>query len=117
MSPVEHVHASRQYEHIPKSSADQTYVLRLYVTGASATSTRAVTNIKRICEEHLKGRYRLEVIDIFQQPALAAGEQIIATPTLVKVLPPPLRRFVGDLARTGDVLLGLGLRPVPQTRA
>jgi circadian clock protein KaiB len=86
------------------------YVLRLYVTGMTPRSTRAVENVRTICEEHLHGRYDLEVIDIYQQPTLAKGEQIIAAPTLVKKLPLPLRRVIGDLSNTDRVLLGLDLR-------
>jgi circadian clock protein KaiB len=87
------------------------YVLRLYVTGMTARSTRAVENVRTICEKHLHGRYDLEVIDIYQQPTLAKGEQIIAAPTLVKKLPLPLRRIIGDLSSTERVLVGLDLRP------
>lgn len=86
------------------------YVLRLYVTGVSPQSLRAITNIKQICEEHLQGRYDLEVIDLYQQPQLAEGEQIIAAPTLIKKLPPPLRRIIGDMSSTERVLVGLDLR-------
>ena len=86
------------------------YVLRLYVTGMTPRSTQAIARIKAICEEHLQGRYELEVIDIYQQPALAKGEQIIATPTLIRKLPAPLRRIVGDLSNKERVLLGLDLR-------
>jgi len=89
------------------------YVLRLYVTGATARSARAIVNIKRVCERHLQGRYTLEVIDVCQQPALAKGEQILAAPTLVKHLPLPLRRFIGDMSRTEKILLGLDLQPAP----
>ena len=86
------------------------YVLRLYVTGMTARSTRAVENVRKICEAHLHGRYDLEVIDIYQQPTLAKGEQIIAAPTLIKKLPLPLRRVIGDLSSTERVLVGLDLR-------
>ncbi|MHB8110687.1 MAG: circadian clock KaiB family protein [Syntrophorhabdaceae bacterium] len=85
------------------------YILRLYVTGLTPKSRQAILNVKRICEEHLKGHYELEVIDISQQPVLAQGEQIIATPTLIKKLPSPLRRFIGDMADTDRILLGLDL--------
>jgi circadian clock protein KaiB len=88
------------------------YVLRLYVTGMTSRSTQAIARIKAVCEEYLQGRYELEVIDIYQQPALAKGEQIIATPTLIKKLPAPLRRIVGDLSNKQRVLFGLDLRPV-----
>ena len=86
------------------------YCLRLYVTGATPKSQRAIENIRTICEEHLKGRYELEVIDIYQQPSLVKGDQIIAAPTLIKRLPAPLRRLVGDLSNKERVLLGLDLR-------
>ena len=93
------------------------YLMRLYVTGMTPRSTQAIARIKAICEEHLQGRYDLEVIDIYQQPALAKGEQIIATPTLIKKLPFPLRRIVGDLSNKERVLLGLDLRPVEERPA
>jgi circadian clock protein KaiB len=86
------------------------YVLRLYVAGLTPRSTQAIRNIRKICEEHLEGRYDLQVVDIYQQPVLAEGEQIIAAPTLVKKLPLPLRRFIGDMSRTEKILLGLDLR-------
>ena len=73
------------------------YVLRLYIAGVSLRSSHAIANIKKICEEHLKGRYELEVIDIYQNPDLAKSAQVIAAPTLIKSLPPPLRKFIGDL--------------------
>jgi circadian clock protein KaiB len=87
------------------------YVLRLYVAGLSRKSLLAIENLKKICEEHLQGRYELEVNDIYQQPVLAQGEQIVAAPTLIKQLPPPLRRFIGDLSQTEKILVGLDLRP------
>lgn len=87
------------------------YVLRLYITGMTPNSKRAVENMKKICEEHLAGRYELQVIDIYQQPSLAEGEQIIAAPTLIKMLPAPLKRLIGDMSNTEKVLLGLDLRP------
>lgn len=86
------------------------YVLRLYVTGTTPHSTRAIVNIRAICEEHLQGRYDLEVVDLSQHPTLAEGEQIIAAPTLIKTLPLPLRRFIGDMSQTERILLGLDLR-------
>lgn len=97
----------------PASSppGQERYLLRLYVTGATPRSLRAIQNIRRICEEHLKDRYSLEVVDVYQQPVLAKGEQIIAAPTLIKYLPTPLRRFIGDMANTDRILLGLDLRP------
>jgi circadian clock protein KaiB len=86
------------------------YMLRLYITGTTLQSTRAILNIRKICEEHLQGRYELEVVDISQFPMLAIGEQIIAAPTLIKRLPLPLRRFIGDMSQTERILLGLDLR-------
>ena len=87
------------------------YILRLYVTGTMLRSVRAIRNIKKICAEHLSGRYDLEVIDIYQQPALAKMGQIVAVPTLIKELPCPTRRFVGDMSDVDKVMLGLDLRP------
>ncbi|MBE3064539.1 MAG: circadian clock KaiB family protein [Spirochaetes bacterium] len=85
------------------------YVLRLYVSGSTLKSALAVENIKRICEQYLKNRYNLKVIDIYQQPNLARDEQIVAVPTLIKRSPPPLRRFIGDLSNLKRVLFGLDL--------
>jgi circadian clock protein KaiB len=86
------------------------YVLRLYVTGSTPRSARAISNIRKICEEHLEGRYDLEIVDISLHPTLAEGEQIVAAPTLIKMLPLPLRRFIGDMSHTERILLGLDLR-------
>ena len=105
---------TRRYERALREAGHQTYVLRLYVTGASPASTRAIANLKDLCEEHLAGRFQIEVIDIFQQPALARGEQIIATPTLVKLLPAPMQRFIGDLSKVGGKLFGMDVRPLRQ---
>ena len=96
-----------------KPSPEDRYVLRLYVTGMTPRSTEAFASIKAICEEHLKGRYDLEVIDIYQHPSLAKDEQIIAVPTLIKKLPLPLRRFIGNLADCERLLLGLDLQRKP----
>jgi len=85
------------------------FILRLYIAGTTPRSTRAVANIREICERNLNGRYDLEVIDIYQNPALARGEQILAAPTLVKKLPLPLRRFIGDLSDTERILVGMDL--------
>ncbi len=102
--------ADKFLEEAAKATGDEKYVLRLYVTGTTPRSTRAILNIREICEEHLKGRYTLEVVDIYQQPTLAEGEQIIAAPTLIKKLPLPLRRFIGDMSNTDRILVGLDLR-------
>jgi circadian clock protein KaiB len=86
------------------------YILRLYVSGMTPNSQRAINNVKKICEEHLDGRYQLEIIDIYQQPIFAKEGQIVAAPTLVKELPPPLRKFIGDMSQTDRILLGLDVR-------
>lgn len=88
------------------------YMLRLYITGTTSRSILALTNLKKICEEYLEGRYELEVIDLYQNPGLAKGDQIIAAPTLIKQLPLPLRRFIGDMSNKEKVLSGLDLREV-----
>jgi len=102
--------ATEEFECFIARYEEEEYVLRLYVTGLTPRSTQAIATIKAICEEHLASRYDLEVIDIYQQPTLARGEQIIATPTLIKKLPLPLRRLIGDLSDEERVLLGLDLR-------
>lgn len=88
---------------------NEVYVLRLFVTGASPNSTRAITNIKNICETYLKDNYELEIIDVYQQPLIAESEQIIALPLLIKKSPSPERRLIGDMSDTQRVLRGLGL--------
>lgn len=94
----------------PRMAASARYILILYVAGQSPKSVNAIANIKTICEEHLEGRYQLDVIDLYQQPQLALGEQIIALPTLLRKLPLPLRRIIGDLSNTERVLVGLDIR-------
>ena len=103
--------STRAVGKIDKKPKKGKYVLKLYVTGMTARSTQAINNIKKICEEHLNGRYDLDVIDIYQQPVLAKGEQIIAAPTLVKKLPLPLRRFIGSMYDVDRILVGLDLKP------
>jgi circadian clock protein KaiB len=87
------------------------YLLRLYVTGTTGKSMRAIENVRRICEEHLHGLYDLEVVDIYKNLPLARGDQIIAAPTLIKRLPVPLRRLIGDMSDEQRVLVGLDVRP------
>ena len=99
---------------LPRKPASQRYFLKLYVAGQSPKSVNAIANINRICEENLKGRYELEVIDLYQQPHLAQGGQIIALPTLTRRIPAPLRRIIGDLSDTERVLEGLDLQIKPQ---
>jgi len=103
---------TERFERALRDLDERQYVLRLYVVGATGASQRAIANLREICELELAGRYELEVIDIYQQPALAEGEQIIAAPTLIKQLPPPVRQLVGDMSDRDHVLLGLDLRPV-----
>ncbi len=88
------------------------YILRLYITGSTSRSILAIKNLKNICEKYLEGQYELEIIDLYQNPGLAEGEQIIAAPTLIKELPLPFRRIIGDLSNKEKVLLGLDLREV-----
>ena len=87
------------------------FVLRLYVAGQTAKSLTAFANLKKICEEHLSGRYTIEVIDLIENPQLASGDQILAIPTLVRKLPEPVRKIIGDLSNTERVLIGLDLLP------
>ncbi len=109
------VHSRKTAQQLASKSAGkgkECYVLRLYVAGATANSASAISNVRRICEEHLAGRYDLEVIDLYQRPNLARGEQIIAAPTLIKKLPLPLRRIIGNMTDQEKILVGLDLRKV-----
>ena len=94
-----------------KNSKKPTWELRLYVAGQTAKSLQAFANLKRICEEHLGGKYQIEVVDLIKNPELAKGDQIFALPTLVRKLPEPVRKIIGDLSNTERVLVGLDLRP------
>ena len=98
---------------IPKD--DEKWELRLYVAGQTPKSLAAFANLKRICEEHLAGKYRIEVIDLLENPTLARGDQILAIPTLVRKLPPPMKKIIGDLSNTERVLVGLDMRPWSKT--
>jgi len=89
------------------------FKLRLYITGKTPKSERAIANLKEICEKELEGLYELEIIDVLESPQLAENEKILATPTLIKDLPPPLKRVIGDLSDSEKVLIGLDLSPVP----
>lgn len=93
-------------------SAKPVWELRLYVAGVTAKSLTALSNLKKICEAHLDGQYRIEVIDLLKQPQLARGDQILATPTLVRKLPPPVKKIIGDLSSAERVLVGLDLRSI-----
>jgi len=114
--PFAESHMSHLAAALQEAAADRSrvrYVLTLYVTGMRPRSQRAIENIRRLCEEHLAGRYELEIVDIYQQPGLAKDAQIIAAPTLVKELPRPLRRIIGDMSDDGRVLVALGIK-VPE---
>ena len=115
MHKKQSINRVREFEAALREAAQnkERYVLRLYITGSTPRSSRAIQSIRSLCEEHLQGRYDLEVIDIHQQPVLARGEQIIAAPTLIKKLPAPLRKIVGDLSDVERVLMGIDLRPKP----
>ncbi len=94
-----------------RSEEPDTWQLRLYVAGATPKSLSAFANLKKLCEKHLEGKYTIEVIDLLKNPQLARGDQILAIPTLVRKLPPPLKKIIGDLSNTERVLVGLDLRP------
>lgn len=95
---------------VQTSSLDERYILRLYVAGTTPRSASAVVNVRRICDEHLAGNYDLEVIDVLRHPEKAVEGQVLAAPTLVKYLPLPVRRFIGDMSKTDRLLAGLGVR-------
>lgn len=103
-------------EAIGSDDPSRTWLLRLYVAGQTPKSIAAFTNLQRICETHLKGLYQIEVIDLLVQPQLAQGDQIIAVPTLVRQLPPPVKKIIGDLAKEERVLIGLDLKPAGSVR-
>ena len=96
---------------LDKSDPESFWELRLYVAGQTPNSIKAFSNLKKICEEHLAGEYTIEVIDLMESPQLAAGDQIFAIPTLVRKLPQPIKKIIGDLSNTERVLVGLDLRP------
>lgn len=108
--PTERGDSTSDFEHLLAAAATERYLLRLYVSGMTPRSTEAIARTRAVCEEFLQGRYELEVIDIYQQPDRARSDQIVAVPTLVKKLPLPLRRLVGDLSNKERVLVGLDLR-------
>ncbi len=101
---------TRQFEELLAHPPKDRYVLKLFVSGASARSLRAIENIKRLCEERLPGRYELEVIDVYQRPGLVVANQVLAAPTLVKEMPKPVNRLLGDLSNEALVLAGLDLK-------
>jgi circadian clock protein KaiB len=111
-TPRKHDHlgpAARRLKDAIGAAPTERFILRLFVSGLSARSRRAIDNIKRLCETHLAGRYELQIIDIYQQPELAKEQQLIAAPTLIKKLPLPLRKLVGDMQDPARVLIMLGV--------
>jgi circadian clock protein KaiB len=102
---------TKEFEKSLQATGAEMYVLRLYVTGMTPKSIKAIENIRKICEENLQGRYELEIIDIYQQPEYAKKEEIIAAPTLIKKLPLPLQKFIGDMSNKEKILVGLNLVP------
>lgn len=109
MVPSQHHHTLETFEAALAKPGHATYILRLYVTGTTPRSTRAIRNLTKVCQEHLAGRYELEVIDLYQHPALAQTEDIIAAPTLLKKLPLPVQKLIGDLSNEQQLVAGLGL--------
>lgn len=109
-SKQEQTSTTSAFEKALDESAKAKYTLRLYITGLTPRSTRAIANLNAICEQHLNGRYELEVIDVNQQPEMAQRDQIVAVPTLIKQLPLPMHRIIGDLSDTDRVLVGLRLK-------
>ncbi len=103
------IDSTKEFQESAEQRKRQQYVLRLYISGMSPRSIKAIENIKKICEENLKGRYELEVIDIFQQPQYVKKEQLLAAPTLIKKLPLPLRTLIGDMSDKDRILVGLDL--------
>jgi len=103
--------ANREFEKALEKSKHEKYILRLYITGLTQRSTEAITNVKGLCETYLKGRYELEVIDLYQHPHLAEGEQIVAAPTLIKKLPLPLRKLIGNMSDKEKFMVGIDLQP------
>jgi circadian clock protein KaiB len=96
---------------LSKTSQSEFFILRLYIAGQTPNSITAITNLKKICEEKLQGKYRIEVVDLLEKPQLAKGDQIIAIPTLVRRLPPPVKKIIGNLSKTESVIVGLDLQP------
>jgi circadian clock protein KaiB len=103
--------APRAKRHAAREPAGSAWRLRLYVAGRTGRSAAALDNLERICREHLAGRYEIEVVDLLENPRLARGDQILAVPTLVRRLPPPMKKIIGDLSSEESVLVGLDLRP------
>jgi circadian clock protein KaiB len=108
--------SAEEFEKAINDTSKEKYVLRLYVTGMTPRSLHAIEKIRKICEENLQGRYELEIVDVYQQPQVAKNEQIIAAPTLIKKLPLPLRKFIGDMSDQDKILIGLNLIAKSKTK-
>ncbi len=106
-------HAGGSANHKSRAANANSYMLRLYVAGQTPKCVTAFANLKKICDEHLAGQYQIEVVDLLENPKLARGDQILAIPTLVRKLPEPVRKIIGDLSNTERVLVGLDLQPGP----
>jgi len=106
------IRSAAEFDLAMTESKKRKYILRLYITGTTNRSAIALANLKKICEEYLEGQYELEVIDLYQMPGLAKDDQIIAAPTLIKKLPLPFRRIIGDMSNAEKVLMGLELKKV-----
>jgi len=104
--------AAKSTNHTGANNKNPEWMLRLYIAGMSANAFEALQNLEAICEEHLGGRYKIEIVDLLKRPQLASGDQIIAVPTLVRQLPPPVKKIIGDLSNKERVLVGLDVRPV-----
>jgi circadian clock protein KaiB len=111
MKKTKEPESAEEFEKSLQATGKEKYVLQLFVTGMTPRSIKAIENIRKICEENLQGRYELEVIDIYQQPQYAKQEQILAAPTLIKRLPLPLRKFIGDMSDKEKIRIGLNLVP------
>jgi circadian clock protein KaiB len=112
-TPQKYTSAKQALAAAEKSQKDLRYVLRLYVAGITPNSQKAIRSVTALCEQYLAGRYDLQIIDIYQQPGLTKGEQVIAAPTLIRKLPLPLRRLIGTMTDEQKILVGLDLRPQP----
>src|SRR4029077_1320421 len=104
--------SSANHRRTAKTSRSEFYILRLYIAGQTPNSIAAIANLKKICEDKLRGKYRIEVVDLLEKPQLAKGDQIIAIPTLVRRLPPPVKKIIGNLSKTENVIVGLDLQPL-----
>lgn len=111
------IDSTEEFEQAAAAKNNEKYVLRLYVTGMTPKSINAIENVRKLCEQYLPGRYELEVVDIYQQPNVAKTEQLIAAPTLIKKLPLPLRRFIGDMSNKEKILVGLDILSNPESKS